>query len=134
MISYKELLSGHNVSDLPIAHQHNLEDLLKAVNKLRAAWGKPLKVTSGYRSQQDHLRIYAAKGITDPSKIPMQSKHLFGLAVDFADPDGSLYDWAYATDSTADLAAWGIWCEEGTKGWIHCQCVPPRSGSRFFKL
>lgn len=134
MISYKELLSGHNVSDLPIAHQHNLEDLLKAVNKLRAAWGKPLTVTSGYRSQQDHLRIYAAKGITDPSKIPMQSKHLFGLSVDFADPDGSLYAWAYA--NTDKLEEWGIWCEEGTKGWLHCQIVPygsyKKGGSRWF--
>ena len=135
MIAYIELLSGHNVADIPINQQHNLEELLIVVNKLRAEWSKPLTVTSGYRSLQDHLRIYAAKGISDRSKIPMQSKHLVGNAVDFADPDESLYAWAFANQ--AKLTEWGIWCELGTKGWLHCQRVPYGSWvegkSRFFK-
>lgn len=131
MISFKELLSGNLITDLSIAQQHNMEDLLVAVNKLRAAWGKPLRVTSGFRTMQDHLRIYSQKGITDKAKIPMGSKHLSGLAVDFADPDGSLYAWAYANPTL--LAEWGIWCEADTKGWLHCQIAPPKSGSRFFK-
>lgn len=134
MISLLELMSGHNVNDIPHDHQLNLEELRKCVNKLREAWGKPLRVTSGYRSLQDHLRIYSAKGITDKSKIPMKSKHLFGQAVDFADPDGSLYAWAFANQDK--LEEWGIFCETGTKGWLHCQYVPYRSyssgKSRFF--
>lgn len=44
---------------------------------------KPVIVTSGYRSMAHHLRIYAEKGITDKSKIPMGSYHLTGKAVDF---------------------------------------------------
>lgn len=135
MITFKELLGNNSITDTSIETQHNLEELLKAVNKLRAEWGKPMRVTSGYRSLQDHLRIYSQKGITDQSKIPMKSKHLFGLAVDFADPDGSLY--AFALANQDKLAEWGIWCEEGTKGWLHCQCVPYGSytegKSRFFK-
>lgn len=136
MISYKELLGKHNVAELPIAHQHNLEDLLKAVNKLRAEWGKPLIVTSGYRSEQDHLRIYsqiaAKKGVQfDASKVPMGSLHLVGLAVDFLDKDGLLYKWAYF--NTKKLEEWGIWCEMNTDGWLHCQIKPPKSGFRFFK-
>lgn len=136
MISYKELLGKHNVAELPIAHQHNLEDLLKAVNKLRAEWGKPLIVTSGYRSEQDHLRIYsqiaAKKGVQfDASKVPMGSNHLIGCAADFSDPDGSLYKWAYF--NTKKLEEWGIWCEMHTDGWVHCQIRPPKSGFRFFK-
>jgi len=45
--------------------------------------GQPVTITSGYRSLQDHLRIYKQKGITDKSKIPMGSYHLKGLAADF---------------------------------------------------
>jgi len=139
MISFKELLSGHLISEVPILHQLNLEELLVCVNKLRTGWGKPLFVTSSYRSMQDHLRIYSQiasrKGIDfDASKVPMRSNHLFGNAVDFADPDGSLYAWAYANQDK--LAEWGIWCEVGTKGWLHCQRVPYGSyqtgKSRFF--
>jgi len=135
MITFKELLGNHTVAEVPISHQHNLEELLVCVNKFRADYGKPMRVTSPYRSIQDHLRIYAAKGITDQSKIPMKSKHLFGLAVDFADPDGSLYAWAKAHEDK--LAEYGIWAELDTKGWLHCQCVPYGSftegKSRFFK-
>lgn len=44
---------------------------------------KSITVTSGWRSLQDHLRIYAENGVTDMSKIPMNSYHLKGLALDF---------------------------------------------------
>lgn len=134
MISFKELLGNHNINEIPLLHQHNLETLLQCVNKLRADWGKPMTVTSGYRSLQDHLRIYAAKGITDRNKIPMSSNHLIGKACDFADADGSLYAWAY--NNQDKLAEYGIWCEKDTNvgiaKWLHCQCVPPKSGNRFF--
>lgn len=130
MITYKELLGSHTVAEVPIAHQHNLEDLLICVNKLRSSYGEPMVVTSPYRSMQEHLRIYASKGITDQTKIPMQSKHLVGNAVDFADPLGQLYKWAFENQDR--LEAFGIWCEKDTKGWLHCQRVPPKSGARFF--
>lgn len=133
-ISFKEMLGDNNINDVPIAHQHNMEKTLICVNKLREAWGKPIVVTSGYRSLQHHLEIYSKKGITDRSKIPMQSKHLSGLAVDLSDPDGSLYKWAY--NNQDKLTEWGIWCERDTKGWLHCQSVPYGSynegKSRFF--
>lgn len=135
MVSFKELLSGEMISDVPMAHQHNLEELLKAVNLLRAEWGSPLTVTSGYRTMQKHLQIYSRKGITDKALIPMKSKHLSGLAVDFADPTGNLYQWAKSNEHILEKC--GIWCEEGTKGWLHCQCVPygsyEQGKSRFFK-
>jgi uncharacterized protein YcbK (DUF882 family) len=135
MISFRELLSGEMLNDVPIAHQHNLEELLKAVNLLRAEWGKPMIVTSGYRTMQKHLQIYSRKGITDRTLIPMKSKHLVGLAVDFADPTGDLYQWA--KDNEHILEKCGIWCESGTVGWLHCQCVPygsyEQGKSRLFK-
>jgi uncharacterized protein YcbK (DUF882 family) len=121
-ITYNELLHGHLLSDVPMAHQFNLEELLIAVNKLRDFWGKPMLVTSGYRSMQDQLRINPAA---------TASNHLIGCAVDFVDPDGALYAFAFANQDK--LAEFGIWCEADTVGWLHCQCVPPRSGKRFFK-
>ncbi len=130
MITYKELLGSNIITDLSIAQQHNLEDLLTALNKFRLAYGKPMTVTSGFRTLYDHLRIYSQKGITDRSKIPMQSKHLSGQAADFADPKRELYMWALAHQDL--LAEYGLYMEEGTIGWLHLQNVAPKSGKRVF--
>lgn len=132
MITFNELIKGNSIADIPIAHQHNLEELLKKINVIRAAYGKPMTVTSGYRSMQDHLRIYSTKGITDKSKIPMQSKHLYGQAVDISDADGKLKEWVKV--NVAKLEEAGLYCEDFayTKTWLHFQILPPKSGKRFF--
>lgn len=132
MISFNELIKGTSIADIPIEHQHNLEELLKKVNIIRAAYGKPMTVTSGYRSMQDHLRIYSQKGITDKSKIPMASNHLYGKAVDIGDADGKLKEWVKANVAILEQA--GLYCEDFayTKTWVHFQIVPPKSGKRFF--
>lgn len=133
-ISFKELLGKNIISDVPIAVQQNMEELLKCLNMLRKEYGKPMYVTSGLRTLNHHLRIYSEKGVFPPN-VPMKSKHLQGLACDFADPDGSLYQWA--RDNEDILTKCNIWCELDTKGWLHCQCVPYGSykegKSRFFK-
>ncbi len=131
MITFSEVVSGA----IPIEHQKNVHLLLEKVNKLRDAYGKPLKVTSGYRSLQKHLAIYAAKGITDQSKIPMKSNHLSGLAVDVVpveDPVSHLHDWIHANESL--MADIGLWFEDfsSTPTWTHIQIVAPKSGKMFF--
>jgi len=134
MISMKEILQGKvNLEDLPQEHQDNLNNLLEKLNKLRQAYGKAMKVTSGYRSLEDHLRIYADKGIRDLSQIPMKSKHLSGQACDFSDPDNKLKD--FINDCTEEqLEEFGLYFEDfkHTSNWVHCQSVPPKSGRRFF--
>lgn len=120
---------------IPAEHQANLDDLLIKLNKLREAYGKPLQVTSGYRTLEHHLAIYAAKGITDRAKIPMQSRHLFGLAVDVVpieDPIEHLHDWILAHEPL--MADIGLWFEDFkyTTTWVHTQSIPPASGKRFF--
>ncbi len=131
MISFKELLSGHSLADVPIEHQHNLEELLTRINKVRTARNIPMIPTSGYRSMQDHLRIYSQMGITDRSKIPMNSRHLTGQAVDISDPDGKLYEWCEKNETL--LAEIGLWMEVKDKyKRVHFQTEPPRSGKRFF--
>ena len=132
MISFNELIKGSVISDIPIEHQHNLEELLKKINIIRAAYGKPMIVTSGYRSMADHLRIYSQKGITDRSKIPMASNHLYGRACDISDPNKQLQAWCKQNEAL--LASVGLWMEDfsATPTWCHFQILPPKSGKRFF--
>lgn len=137
MIKMSELLKGLDVSTLPQDHKRNLETLIYRMNKVRQEYGKPMIVTSGYRSIADHLRIYRNKGITDQSKIPMASKHLYGQAVDIADPKGELQEWCKGNQTL--LRQLGLWMEDFsfTKGWVHFQCVPYGSykhgGSLWFR-
>lgn len=127
-----ELLKGTKLESLPKEHQDNLKILLEKVNKIRTAYNKPMTITSGYRSMDDHLRIYKEKGITDKSKIPMQSRHLYGLACDISDPKQELQKWIKSNIKLLEDV--GLWCEDfsATKNWVHFQIVPPKSGSRFF--
>jgi uncharacterized protein YcbK (DUF882 family) len=132
MITLKELLKGTDFKSIPKEHQDNLMILLERINKVRSAYGKPMSVTSPYRSMADHLRIYKEKGITDQSKIPMKSKHLFGQAVDISDPNQELQKWV--KDNVKLMEEFQLWMEDfsATKNWVHFQLVPPKSGKRFF--
>jgi len=131
-ISMSEILKGKNLADQSPEIQANLEILLERINKVRTAYAKSMSVTSGLRTMEDHLRIYKAKGITDTSKIPMKSKHLYGQAVDIADPNGLLMDWCVANEDILEKI--GLWCEERDNiHRVHFQTVPPKSGKRFFK-
>lgn len=133
MISLKELLKGKDFNSLPQEHQANMMELLLRINKVRTAYGKPMTVTSCYRSMQEHLDIYKRKGITDTNRIPMASKHLYGQAVDISDPKGELDTWCQ--NNVALLEQIGLWIEHSdyTIGWTHFQIIPPKSGNRFFK-
>ncbi len=121
MITFKELNPrGYATTEDVDA---NLELLHAAINKVRAAYGKPMVVTSGLRTVEHQMRV-------NP-KAP-QSKHILGLAVDIADPDGKL--WAWCKKNVPVLEEAGLYMEDGryTKGWCHFQVTPPKSGKRFF--
>lgn len=124
-ITRNEILMGRE-KDAPLTGimEVNLEKLLRAVNKFRAVYGKPMKVTSGYRP--------AAINATVPGAAK-KSNHMACLAVDFADSDGKLAE--YCLNNLKLLEEFGIWLEDPafTKGWVHMQVVPPRSGNRIFK-
>jgi len=119
MITAKEL-NPHSYPTTP-EQDANLAILLERMNKVRAAYGKPMKVTSGLRSTADQQRI-------NPSAP--KSKHLMGAACDIADKDAALYNWCRANESL--LAEIGLWMEERQGGWQHFQIFPPKSGRRFF--
>lgn len=128
-ISLKELnpknytLTEEQAKNLPILHEK--------INKVRTAYNKPMTVTSGIRSMEDHLRIYKEMGITDQAKIPMKSNHLKAAAVDISDPDGKLMEWVQANVKLMEEI--GLWMEAPDKiKRVHFQIVPPKSGKRFF--
>jgi len=107
-------------------------ELLNRINKVRAAYGKPMIVTSGLRTIEHHLEIYKKKGITDLRKIPMGSLHLNGCAVDISDPKRELQK--FITSHVQLLESVGLWIESFafTSTWVHFQIKPPLSGRRFF--
>jgi uncharacterized protein YcbK (DUF882 family) len=132
MITLKELLTSECSNK---EHLENLEDLLLKLNVVRAAYGKPLRITSGYRSLEDHLRIYRQKGIVDQAKIPMRSKHLYGQAADLTtieDDVKHFQEWVLSNIRLFEEQ--GLYLEgfAYTKTWVHVQIVPPKSGNRFF--
>lgn len=131
MVSLQELNpKGFKLTE---EQEKNILVLHEKINKIRTLYGKSMIVTSGVRSMEDHKRIYKEKGITDESKIPMKSKHLFGQAVDISDPKQELQAWCKANiDKLKEI---GVWMEDfsATKNWVHFQIVPPKSGLLFFK-
>jgi uncharacterized protein YcbK (DUF882 family) len=102
----------------------NLDKLLKALNKLRATYGKPMYVSSGYRPAQINENVKGAA---------KKSNHMLCLACDFADKDGELDKWCLA--NLDKLEEYGLYLEDPafTPNWCHLQVVPPKSGKRVFK-
>jgi hypothetical protein len=126
------LMHKYKLEDLPQEHQDNLKILLERVNKMILDYGKPLTVTSGYRSLEDHLKIYEKKGITDKSKIPMGSRHLSGCAVDLYD-DGLVVTHWLKEDECRRANQYDLYFEDGNSNWVHAQIIKPKSGNKFFK-
>lgn len=137
MITMSELLKGAKLEDQSPEIQANLKILLEKMNKVRAAYAKPMTPTSGLRTMADHLRIYEdiakKKGEKfDKSKVPMKSTHLFGQAVDIFDPKRELQKWV--KENIKLMEEIGLWFEsfDYTSNWVHFQIIPPKSGNRFF--
>lgn len=108
--------------------QQNANILLEKMNVIRKEWNKPMTITSGFRSREDHLRIYKEiaknNGVEfDESKVPMKSKHLGAAACDVLDSDGSLMQWC--RDNEAFLKDLGIWVEDDVSvPRVHFQILP----------
>ncbi len=137
LITQKEILRDVQVDAMPEDHQANLKELLAKINKIRYAWGKPMRVTSGYRSRADQIRIYKElaaqrKQTFDEAKVPMGSAHLKAAAVDISDPDGSLHAWTMANEALMEEI--GVWMEvKDDQARVHFQIYAPKSGNRWFK-
>jgi hypothetical protein len=109
-------------SEVDVVTLRNLDDLCRKVNAL--GYEPSMYSSSCLRSIKDQQRI---------NPKAMGSSHLYGAAVDIADPTGALAKWLVANKSK--LIECGLWMEDpaSTKGWCHLQIYAPKSMTRIFK-
>jgi len=123
MITRREYLMGRDLeAPLTPKQEDNLLKLLGAINMFRAIYGKPMIVSSGYRTPKVNAAIGGAK----------KSKHLTCEAVDILDRNREIA--LFCLHNLDILQKCGLWIEnpEKTPGWVHFQCVPPRSRNLVF--
>lgn len=143
MISLDEICKPDIFNKVPVDHQLNMAHLHYAANSLRSHYKKPLTVSSGYRTLEDHKRIYEkinVKRINDGLQMisaPMGSQHLIGSALDLYDPTFQIKNWIVDHLELAERL--DIYFEDFDAtggvggGWLHMQLWSPASGKRFFK-
>lgn len=124
LITYEEVVRKYPEEDITPLMRTNLSKLLDALNKFRAAYGKPMIVTSGLRTQQQNDQL---------SNAGKKSAHLTGEACDFADVDRSITNFVLANPSI--LVDCDLYMEEpsATPTWCHLSCRRPYSGRRIFQ-
>ena len=108
-------------SEVDAVTLRNLDDLIRKVNAL--GYVPPMNASSCLRSLKDQQRI---------NPKAMGSSHLYGCAVDIADPKGALAKWLSA--KTELLIRCGLWMEDPrhTPTWCHLQTYAPKSMNRIF--
>jgi hypothetical protein len=123
-----EVLMGREVKDpLTPAQWANLADLMARINVIRVHYGKPLRVSSGYRPAAQNQAIGGAA----------QSSHMTCQAVDFSDPSGDFSRWCLANMDLLNKT--GLYLEDPrwtrikdsngqiTGGWTHLSSRPTKS-------
>lgn len=123
-ITMTEYLKGRQLNS-PLTYEmyDNMCKLLVAVNMLRDKYGKPLGVSSGYRSKEDNRRVAGSPN----------SLHMTCEAVDFMDHDKSLKKFLLANIQL--LEDLDLYAEDfdATPTWVHLQIKAPKSGVRVFR-
>jgi Peptidase M15 len=123
MITRKEILMGRDAKfPLTDKQESNLKIFLDRINELREIYAKPMIVTSGYRPPEINAAVGGAP----------KSKHLDCLAIDVADPDGSLDLWLEKHVELLEKLEFYVEHKDYTPGWAHIQLGAPISGVRFF--
>lgn len=99
--------------------------LLAVMNLIRAEYGLPMYVTSGFRTPQEEMRV-------DPAHP--NSLHTMGAAVDIYDADPERRLWNWCLEHIDLLIEVGVWLEDRlySKSHVHFQVWPPASGKRIF--
>ena len=110
----------------------NLDKLIQALNPIRAAYGLPWVLSSGYRPAAINASVGGAKA----------SAHQSCQAVDIVDKDGKLAEWIL--NNLDLLEENGLYLESPdytylvnsqnvrSGGWIHLDIRGPKSGKRVF--
>lgn len=118
MITVDEVLMGRDKANPLTPEQwRNLADLMGRINIIRAAYGKSLVVSSGYRPPAQNAAAGGAKNST----------HMSCQAVDFADPNGEFKKWCL--DNFDLIKKVGLYMEDPafTPTWVHLQTRPTKN-------
>jgi uncharacterized protein YcbK (DUF882 family) len=118
MIILDEVLMGRDKANPLTPEQwRNLADLMGRINIIRAAYGKSLVVSSGYRPPTQNAAAGGAKNST----------HMSCQAVDFADPNGEFKKWCL--DNFDLIKKVGLYMEDPafTPTWVHLQTRPTKN-------
>lgn len=101
----------------------NADLLVEKLNVLRAAYGQPMIIASGFRPPPVNANT---------ANAAPKSNHMLCLAADIRDADGKFWNWCLANLDL--LAATGIYLEDRrwTPTWTHAQIIPPASRKRIF--
>lgn len=123
LISREEIVGKFPPEDITPLIQANLSKLLDSLNKFRLAYGKPMIVSSGLRTQQANAQL---------SNAGKKSAHLSGEACDFHDLDRSITNFVMANPGI--LVECDLYMEApvATPTWIHLAIRRPPSGNRIF--
>lgn len=115
MISINEIVKPGD--DPNVDQLNNLRILNYKLNCVRQFFGKPLTITSGFRTVPEQMEIYLKLG----KKPPLGSMHLFGAAADVADSDGILKKWIL--DNLEFMENQFLFMEDfdATPTWVHLQ-------------
>lgn len=121
MITKKELNPTGII--LTKEQEGNFEKLFKAMNMLRAYYGRPMIITSGVRTEQMQMRI-------NPSNP--NSAHRQAGACDVNDPEKELSGWCI--DNLDKIVECDLYLEHRYPYMRHqhFQVIAPKSGRRIF--
>jgi len=124
LITWAEIVPYGEV--LTETEKNNIGLLLTKMNCIRAEYGLPMRISSGFRSASDEKRI-------DP--MHPNSMHTRGLACDVLDPQPESRLWKWCIAHLNFLVELGVYLEDRdyTPNHVHFQVWPPYSGSRIFK-
>lgn len=110
-----EELNPHNYPTTLIIDA-NLRILCDKMNEVRNAYGSPMIITSGLRSEAQQQQL-----ISDGKSNAPKSHHLSGEACDIADSDKKLTEWV--KNNMPLMEQIGLWFEDfgHTPTWVHFQ-------------
>lgn len=125
MITKKELLAGRDIL-YPFEYtpeiSKNLDFLLEKLNVVRQHFGRPMRISSGWRPPSLNKKIAGAA---------TKSAHTIGLAADVYD-GGELRGWVLGNLQL--IKALNLYIEDfrWTPTWVHFQAIAPKSKKRIF--
>lgn len=120
MLSIEEFYRPEDLGKIDHDTMLHLGVLHHKLNFIRKLYNASMRITSGYRSVDEQIKIYADKG----QPVKLGSCHLFGQAADISDPSGKLKKWIL--DHLELMEQLQLFCEDFdyTKSWCHIQSMP----------